>query len=810
MSVRAGPPLVAMVLLPVLAGLVAILLVIRLLVYPAVTASAVEDEHRHLHRAGAINALELSRQATDTGRISIEYLDRIAFREGFENVFVFEADTRALFANDVLLQSRLAEQIPIVPAAIRRAMAAGGCREGLILNDSDRYLTGCWSVSLGRTPATLTARNTGHVVIVTRIDFAIAQARADHLHHGLQLVGFAALIAGIALAALTHFVLLPIYDLSASVREIESGDRDTTRTIRGAREIEAFAAVLDRTFTFLHAREHQLDAILNTTVDSIITIDADGRILQANAATERLFGHRAADLIGNDVGILMGREDAAAHRGHTQAFGRSGRSRSVVGREVIAVRKDGSTFLAAVSVAKVILRSENFFTATIRDITNERMSEFHLHRLAHIDPEIELPNRLSWKAELDALLGPGSGGTEFTVVIVTVRNLDELIVTFGPAVEPQTMKAVHDRLIDKLPEREVTARISRSRLGYILPTDARSDPAGIVAGLSAAFRQGLRAGDFNVFPDVVAIVIPGAGRFASGDALLQEIEAASSWASQVADRRATAVLVFDESIASDIRARTEAAAGLTEAMRLGHIYPLYQPKFDLRSGRICGVEALARWRKADGTSVSPAIFIPVAEKMGLIDELDGYLIEKVLHSTSAGDLGLPAGAVVSINASAREFDDAGWIRRLIDRIERFGIHPASVEIEVTESAVLDDIAKAADVLTRLRDAGFRVAIDDFGTGYASLTYLKQLPADVVKIDQSFVHDLKSSLRSKVIVRSIIDLAHELGLEVVAEGVEDAETAGILAGLGCDIGQGWHFGRPMDAVAVRALSDAAAG
>jgi GGDEF domain-containing protein len=164
------------------------------------------------------------------------------------------------------------------------------------------------------------------------------------------------------------------------------------------------------------------------------------------------------------------------------------------------------TALAAVSVAKVILRSENFFTATIRDITNERMSEFRLHRLAHIDSELELPNRLSWKAELDALLGPDSGGTEFTVVIVTVRNLDELIVTFGPAVEPQTLKAVHDRLIDRLPEREVTARISRSRLGYILPTDARSDPAGIVAGLSAVFRQGLRAGDFNVFPDVVAIV----------------------------------------------------------------------------------------------------------------------------------------------------------------------------------------------------------------------------------------------------------------------------------------------------------------
>jgi PAS domain S-box-containing protein len=810
MAPRPGTPLLAIILLPVLVGLLAILLVAWLAVYPHMSASAVEDEHRELQRSGSIRALEISRQTTATDRLNIEYLDRIAFREGLENVFVFGDNGHSLFANDVLLQSRHVGQIPVVPAGIRRAMAAGECRQGLIFDDGSRYLTGCWSISLGRKASTLTARNAGHLVIVTRIDDDIAQVRADILQHALQLAGVAAIIAGIALGALVHFILRPVFALSASLREIESGSRDVTRKIRGAREIEAFAETLDRTVLNLHAREHQLDAILNTTVDSIITIDANGRVLQANAATERLFGHRPADLIGNDVGILMGRDDAAAHRGHTQAFGRSDRSRSMIGREVVATRKDGSTFLASVSVAKVILRSENFFTATIRDITAEKMSEFRTHRLAHIDSEIELPNRLSWKTELDALLGPGSGGANFIVVVVTVRNLDELIVTFGPAVEPQTLKAIHDRLIDRLPEREVTARISRSRLGYVLPTGIAADPAGIVASLSTAFRQGLRTGDYNVFPDVVAIVITDAGRFASGDALLQEIEAASSWASQVADRRAAPVLVFDESIASDIRARTEAAAGLAEAMRLGHVYPLYQPKFDLRTGRICGVEALARWRKADGTSVSPAIFIPVAEKMGLIDGLDGYLIEKVLRSASAGDLGLPAGAVVSINASAREFDDAGWIRRLVDRIESFGIHPGSIEIEVTESAVLDDIAKAADVLTRLRDAGFRVAIDDFGTGYASLTYLKQLPADVVKIDQSFVRDLKDSLRSKVIVRSIIDLAHELDLEVVAEGVEDAETATILAGLGCDIGQGWHFGRPMDAAAVRALSEAAAG
>jgi PAS domain S-box-containing protein len=810
MASRAGPPLLAIVLLPVAAVLLAVSLIGGLAVYPHLTASAVADERQKLQRIGAVRALEISRQTTALDQLSIDFVDRIAFRERLENVFVFGDDGRSRFASDVLLQSRHVGQIPIVPAKIRRAMAADECRDGLIVDDGGRHLIGCWSTTLGRKASTLTASHAGHLVIVTRIDDNVAQVRADILQHALQLAGIAAIIAGVFLSTLVHFILRPVHSLSASLREIESGTRDVTREIRGAREIEYFAGALDRTVMNLHAREHQVEAILDTAVDSIITIDADGQIVQANAATERLFGQRPADLIGSNVAILMGREDAGAHQEYTQAFMSSGRSETAIGREVVARRKDGSTFLASVSVAKVNLRSTNYLTATIRDITSEKMSGYRLHRLAHIDSELELPNRLSWKAELDGLLGPDAGGTNFMVVIVTVRNLDELIVTFGPAVESQTLRAVHDRLIERLPDRELLARISRSRLGYILPTDALSDTAKIVDGLSMAFRQGLRAGDINVFPDVVAIVIPGAGRFESGDALLQEIEAASSWASQVADRRAMPVLVFDESIGNDIRARTEAAAGLPDAIRLGHVYPLYQPKFDLRSGRICGVEALARWRKPDGTSVSPAIFIPVAEKMGLIESLDGYLIEKVLHSASAGELGLPAGAVLSINASAREFDDAGWIRRLTDRIERFGIHPASVEIEVTESAVLDDIAKAADVLTRLRDAGFRVAIDDFGTGYASLTYLKQLPADVVKIDQSFVRDLKDSLRSKVIVRSIIDLAHELGLEVVAEGVEDAETAVILAGLGCDIGQGWHFGRPMDAVALRALSDAAAG
>jgi GGDEF domain-containing protein len=176
----------------------------------------------------------------------------------------------------------------------------------------------------------------------------------------------------------------------------------------------------------------------------------------------------------------MGREDAGGHQEYTQAFVSSGRSKTAIGREVVARRKDGSTFLASVSVAKVNLRSTNYLTATIRDITSEKMSGYRLHRLAHIDSELELPNRLSWKAELDGLLGPDAGGTNFMVVIVTVRNLDELIVTFGPAVESQTLRAVHDRLIERLPDRELLARISRSRLGYILPTDALSDTAKIV------------------------------------------------------------------------------------------------------------------------------------------------------------------------------------------------------------------------------------------------------------------------------------------------------------------------------------------
>lgn len=252
-------------------------------------------------------------------------------------------------------------------------------------------------------------------------------------------------------------------------------------------------------------------------------------------------------------------------------------------------------------------------------------------------------------------------------------------------------------------------------------------------------------------------------------------------------------------MASSIRDRTAIAADLPQAMARGLLVPVFQPQIRLADGRVRGVETLVRWHREDGKpGPGPAQFIPIAERIGLVGEIDRLVMRRTIDLLGQGALGLPRDAVISVNASVKELADPEWIDRLIEVVQAAQIQTARLEIEVTETAVIENLDRAAGVLAHLRSMGIKVAIDDFGAGFASLSYLKHLPADIIKIDQTFIRDLVESRRSRDIVASVIDLAHKLGMEVVAEGVENARTAAILTDIGCDIGQGWHFGRPMPA------------
>jgi EAL domain-containing protein (putative c-di-GMP-specific phosphodiesterase class I) len=242
------------------------------------------------------------------------------------------------------------------------------------------------------------------------------------------------------------------------------------------------------------------------------------------------------------------------------------------------------------------------------------------------------------------------------------------------------------------------------------------------------------------------------------------------------------------------------ASALQEGIDRNELELVYQPKVDLADDRMAGVEALVRWHPPHGGSVLPGKFVAIAEASGMIDNLTELVIDKALAQVAswrAAGHEIP----VSINVSPTNLRALDFPDRLIRTCERHGVAPGTVSLELTETAAHDDHTTLMDILTRLRLRGLRLSIDDFGTGHSSLYKLHTLPFTELKLDRSFIIEARASPRALVIIKSTIDLAHALGMSVVAEGIEDGETAVLLHDLGCDVGQGFHFSKPIAGEAV---------
>jgi len=253
------------------------------------------------------------------------------------------------------------------------------------------------------------------------------------------------------------------------------------------------------------------------------------------------------------------------------------------------------------------------------------------------------------------------------------------------------------------------------------------------------------------------------------------------------------VLVFEPSMSAQTIERFDLEHDLRAALERDEMRLHYQPLIELRSGTVVGFEALVRWQHPSRGLVAPLAFIPVAEETGLIIPLGRWVLETACRQAAAWRTADPSNSqlVVSVNLSARQFAHTNLDDEVAAILEATGLDPAALELEITESALMDQSERGIEVLRRLRALGVRLVLDDFGTGYSSLSYLKHLPLDTIKIDRSFVAGLDLAA-DRSIVEAIIGLAHGLGISVVAEGIETTEQLEALRALGCDIGQGYLF------------------
>jgi diguanylate cyclase (GGDEF)-like protein len=418
-----------------------------------------------------------------------------------------------------------------------------------------------------------------------------------------------------------------------------------------------------------------------------------------------------------------------------------------------------------------------------------------VRRLAFQDRLTGLPNRVHFREAVQRAI-ERSRGTAAPLAVLTL-DLDRFKLVngvLGHHFGDRLLVAVAERLAREVAGPDDTvARLGGNTFALLLPREGAQGALAAAARIVASFETPLALEEHTVDLSAGIGIACWPAHAADGDLL----RARSEMAMYVAKRSTAGVLLYDPGLESASTRNLSLLTELRHALGHGELRLYLQPKVRLSDGAVTGAEALVRWAHPQRGLVPPMDFIPFAEQTGFVRQITGWMLEEAAAAWRGLQLpGVPLR--LSVNLSTRDLLDAELVLRLPALLARHGVPAGGLCLEITESAIMDDPARAEATLNRLAEMGFGLSIDDFGTGYSSLAYLKRLPVDELKIDKSFVLGMQTDEDDATIVRSTIDLAHNLGLKVVAEGVETADLYDRLAGLECDDAQGYHISRPLPA------------
>jgi len=447
------------------------------------------------------------------------------------------------------------------------------------------------------------------------------------------------------------------------------------------------------------------------------------------------------------------------------------------------------------------------YYGTGRDITARKEAEERIHFQAHHDALTGLPNRLLLLDRLEhAIAQADRDGHAIWVVFVDLDRFKRINDSLGHKSGDLLLQRVAQRMQDHLRPSDTIARLGGDEFVLVLSDwPAGSLSLGLMQQMLDAVHAPFAAGDNAITISCSAGIAIYPGDAGTAEMLVERADVAMYRAKEAG--RNNAHFYKAEMNALAMR-RLRLESDLRSALEAEEFVLHYQPQMDLATGRIVGVEALLRWQQARSGLTQPLEFIGVAEEIGLIVPLGDWVLETACRQAVAWQRrGFP-DLRMAVNLSARQFAQKGMVATISAALQRSGLDPALLEIEITESLMMADVEQAVTTLTDLKRLGVHVSVDDFGTGYSSLAYLKRFPIDVLKIDRSFVRDIVSDASDAAIVAAIISLAHSLGLSVVAEGVEQQDQLIYLAGCGCDTVQGYMVSPPMRAEALEHLLRAA--
>ena len=435
----------------------------------------------------------------------------------------------------------------------------------------------------------------------------------------------------------------------------------------------------------------------------------------------------------------------------------------------------------------------------------ERMkqAEHDLHLLALYDRVTGLSNRYAFELAIEqTVLRHQRDGGGSALLFIDVDGFKKINDRFGHASGDQVLQEIGQRITYTLRAADVVARLGGDEFGAILvntsnPADAAHVAENLVREAAKPFLMGEASAHIGF--SIGIAMLPDDGEAAA--ILMHHADLAMYHAKSLGK---STYQFFSDTLDNAVRRRLDIEEGLRRAIRNNELSVMYQPQVSELNGAPQGIEALVRWIRPDGIAIAPSEFIPVAEESGLITDIGDFVLKQVCVDTNLlrqHGLQVP---VVAINLSGRQFMRRTFAQDMMRTLTAAGLTPEDIEIELTESILMDKLDEYRQIMADLSASGVKIAIDDFGTGYSSLSYLSKLPVSKLKIDQSFVQDLPHNANSQAIVTGIIGMAHALGLRVVAEGVETEAQAVCLRNNGCDLLQGYCIGHPMHLMQLATL------
>jgi diguanylate cyclase (GGDEF)-like protein/PAS domain S-box-containing protein len=547
-------------------------------------------------------------------------------------------------------------------------------------------------------------------------------------------------------------------------------------------------------------------AAFNYTAIGMAVLSAKGRLLWVNRALCLFLDYSESELLGSSLNSITRQEDLEVADAALKSM--LEQQKDLLQLEVRHQRRDGEQVWALWNVARYQDPADEqiYLLLQLQDITERRLSEEKLRHDAFHDPLTGLPNRALFAdhVKLTIARAKRAPSRHFAILFCDLDRFKIINDSLGHMVGDQLLVEVARRLEQCLREGDTVARVGGDEFTILLEDLTEESEAEAVAHrIQELVSAPIQLDGREVYTTMSIGLVTGNGDSRDPEDLLRDADTAMYRAKSLGKARH---VVFDQTMHASAINLLQIETDLRKALDKGQFFLQYQPVVSLDDFRVCGFEALIRWHHPERGLISPLDFIPIAEDTGQIIAIGEWALNEACRQMHRWETAYPVAAplFISVNLSCKQFNHPLLIEQVADVIKRTRISPRRLKLEITESAVMDNIDSATSMLRQLRDIGVQLAIDDFGTGYSSLSYLHKFPIDTLKIDRSFVTRMAENPENIEIVRTVILLAQVLGMDVIAEGVETKDQLKILRDLKCEYGQGYYFSRPATAPDVEKI------